>query len=344
MQTQIARLHPPPPVKSIIRRRSPACGLLLLGRERERGDRERWEGGAGGGIAFDSCYFSDWRGLAGKATWYKGWAQQGWSVPVCACNAAVPSGAPARFQCNELAGLGVQGQRGCFGASPARLPARPQDTPARWLTRVQAAASSVPILPAGSPGLSLLVPQVWSWGHTLTPPPHPCTAHLHPHLWCSRWLLQSAAVIARSRACKDTHTDKSEVGEGCVAAAATLVALGNQDPWYIQRERRKSAQCQGCPRGARKGEPCIHPQVYLCLPPSFPQDRGAGKLTESPPGFLQAPSPASTHPHPRPRACGCPSPHRHVGAEPCPCPCRALHLSLWLLVFSGALSPSSGDA
>lgn len=96
MQTQIARLHPPPPVKSIIRRLLASLRPFIPRREQERGNGERGEGGAGGGIAFDSCYFSDWRGLAGKRTWYKGCAQQGWSVHarVSVCNAAAPSTAP----------------------------------------------------------------------------------------------------------------------------------------------------------------------------------------------------------------------------------------------------------
>lgn len=121
IQTQIARLHPPPPVKSIIRRHSPACGLLFLGRERERGDGERGEGGAGGGIAFDSCYFSDWRGLAGKGTWL---CSAGLEACVCVCVCAMPQ-LPASCQCAfsvtswQGSGYGVRGQRGFFGASQA---------------------------------------------------------------------------------------------------------------------------------------------------------------------------------------------------------------------------------
>jgi len=116
MQTQIAHLHPPPPVKSIIRRRSPARGLLFLGRERERGDGERGEGGAGGGIAFDSCYFSDWRGLAGKGTWYKGCAQQG-CVRARAC--AMPQLPAPRRHASSAMSWQSSGWRGFSGASQA---------------------------------------------------------------------------------------------------------------------------------------------------------------------------------------------------------------------------------
>ena len=121
------------------------------------------------------------------------------------------------------------------------------------------------------------------------------------------------------------------------------LGVGTAEPG---RERRKGARCLVCPRGAWRGESCIHPQISLCLPPSFPKDSSAGKPTESSTYFLQAPSPASTHPHPHPHRhpYGCPSPRRHIRAELCPCPRQALHLSLWLLMFPGVLSPSSGDA
>lgn len=65
------------------------------------------EGGAGGGIAFDSCYFSDWRGLAGKGTWHKGCAQQGWSVHVCVIAGLQLPALRWHWQCHELAGPGV---------------------------------------------------------------------------------------------------------------------------------------------------------------------------------------------------------------------------------------------
>lgn len=187
IQTQIARLHPPPPVKSIIRRCSPACGLLFLGRERERDDGERGEGGAGGGIAFDSCYFSDWKGLAGKGTWYKGCAQQGWSECVCVCVRCRSSQHRARALSVQRAG-GAQ-RRGYGGREASlelstlvRLPAGSQETLARWVTRVQAAAAPVPMQLCSS-GPLLQRPlgcpcPCDSFGARLGP----CTAHLHPRL------------------------------------------------------------------------------------------------------------------------------------------------------------------
>lgn len=172
IQTQIALLHPPPPVKSIIRRRSPARGLLFLGREQERGDGERGEGGAGGGIAFDSCYFSDWKGLAGKGTWYKGCAQQGWRarVSVCVCVYAMPQLTASRQRAFSAtswqeSGYGVRGQRGFLGAKhPCSFACQ---APAAPCTCAHACASCSSISPrpaqlqwsllAGFPGLSLPV-------------------------------------------------------------------------------------------------------------------------------------------------------------------------------------------
>lgn len=139
-------------------------------------------GGAGGEIAFDSCYFSDWRGLAGKGTRYKGCAQQGWSVRLRVRVCAMPQ-LPAshwHFQCHELAGLGVQGPRGFFGASQAPvlicLPGYPCT-----LAHICASHSIVRPCPAwlqwslltASPGLSPLVPQVCNWGGTLHHSPAP---------------------------------------------------------------------------------------------------------------------------------------------------------------------------
>lgn len=170
IQIQIARLHPPPPVKSIIRRHSPACGLLFLGRERERATGSGGEGGAGGGFAFDSCYFSDWRGLAGKGTWYKGCAQQGWSVrlPVCVqcCSSQHRAGVLSVQRAGRARGVGYGG-RGASLECPKHPCSFACQAPGDPCTLVHACASRSSISPcparlqrsllAGSPGLSLPV-------------------------------------------------------------------------------------------------------------------------------------------------------------------------------------------
>lgn len=147
----------------------------------------------------------------------------------CLCVRAMPQRPAARrraFSAMSWQALGYRGRGAALEhpKHPCSFACQASGKP-HWLMRVQAAASSIPVL-LGACSQGPLGCPCWCYrfgAGDKPPPPTPCTTDLHPRLWCSRRLLQSAAVIARSRACKDTRTH----GQKWARAAWQL-----QPPWW----------------------------------------------------------------------------------------------------------------